>query len=509
VPQRSPEQPVIVVGAGPTGLALSCELAAAGIACTVLERRAAPSAGSRAMTLFSRTMEILDLRGHAGDLAAAGRPVTQLVTTVGSPLDFAELDSPFAYANVIPQSRTEEVLQRRALDLGVTIERETEVTGLLQGSSEVTVQARNGGGGWERRAGYVVGCDGAGSIVRRRAGIGFRGRTYELAPILGDVRLRKPPPDALVALPGRGGILVAIPYGDGRYRIGMAFRDMRWTDRDVTLEEFGERLTAAVGFDPQPYDPGWLARFRIHQRIADRYRSGRVLLAGDAAHVHSPLGGQGLNLGIQDAVNLGWKLAAEIRGWAPPGLLDSYQAERRPHALHIVRSTDRATRLVTHPSPLLRTARKAALGTVLSSARLRRRVAAAMTGLSSDYAGHAMAGGPRLRAGSRVPDLTLPGPGASRLYELMRDGRFLLLDLHADGPAVKAAAPWGDRVTAVHVTRPVRELAGVGALLIRPDGFAGWVEDDTEPGDRGERARAALHRWCGAETTTAGAAAGI
>ncbi|MFD4528627.1 FAD-dependent oxidoreductase [Streptomyces sp. NPDC058470] len=497
----APEQSVIVVGAGPTGLALACELATAGVSCTVLERRLTPSAQSRAMGLYSRTMEVLDLRGHADALAALGRPVGRMVPARGAMVDFAELDSRFPYLNVIPQSRTEEVLQQHALGLGVTVEREAEVFGLEQDGSGVTLQVRSAAGEWEESADFVVGCDGAHSVVRELSGIAFRGRTYDIAPILADVRLRKPPPDDLLLLSGRGGVMVSVPYGGGLYRIAVARRDRPWTRDPVTLEELGDLLTRALGFDPEPYAPEWLARFKIHQRIADQYRTGRVLLAGDAAHLHSPLGGQGLNLGIQDAVNLGWKLAAEVQGWAPADLLDSYETERRPQAERILQTTDRATRLATTTSAALTALRRTALAKALSHRRIQRFVGESISGLRADYARRGVRGGLRMRAGQRVPDLTVPRAGAApvRLYELMRDGRFLLLDLSDDGRAAALTEAWGSRVSPVRVGGPLPELTGVRTLLVRPDGYAAWVEGEEEPGGRDERVRDALHRWCGVE----------
>lgn len=498
---NAPEQSVIVVGAGPTGLALACELAAAGVSCTVLERRLAPSAQSRAMGLYSRTMEVLDLRGHADTLAAAGRPVGRMVPARGALVDFTELDSRFPALHVVPQSRTEEVLQQRALDLGVTVERGVEVFGLEQDGSGVVLQVRNDDGEWEESADYVVGCDGAHSAVRDLAGIAFRGRTYDIAPVLADVRLGSPPPDDVLVLSGNGQVMVSVPYGDGLYRIAVARRDRPWTREPVTVEELAELMTRSLGFDPKPYDPAWLARFKIHQRIADQYRSGRVLLAGDAAHLHSPLGGQGLNLGIQDAVNLGWKLASAVQGWAPAGLLDSYEAERRPQAERILRATDRATRLATSPSPAVTALRRAALAQLLSHRRIRRLAGEAISGLRAGYARRGGPGSSGLRPGQRVPDLTVPRPGAApvRLYELMRDGRFLLLDLGADGRAADLTEAWGSRVCPVRVDGPVPELAGVSALLVRPDGYAAWVDGENGPEGREERTRRALNRWCGTE----------
>ncbi|MFF3412374.1 FAD-dependent oxidoreductase [Streptomyces sp. NPDC002742] len=511
----APEQSVIVVGAGPTGLALACELAAAGVSCTVLERRLAPSAQSRAMGLYSRTMEVLDLRGHADTLAALGRPVGRMVPVRGARIDFAGLDTRFPYLNVIPQNRTEEVLQRRALGLGVTVERGAEVFGLAQDGSGVTLQVRAGGGEWEESADFVVGCDGAHSAVRELAGIAFRGRTYPIAPILADVRLRQPPPDDVLIMSGGGGVTVSVPYGEGLYRIAVARRDRPWTREPVTLDELRETLTDALGFDPGPHEPEWLARFKIHQRIADQYRTGRVLLAGDAAHLHSPLGGQGLNLGIQDAVNLGWKLGAEVQGWAPAGLLDTYEAERRPQAERILRATDRATWLATSPSATVTAVRRMVMAKALSSRRVRRVAGEAISGLRNGYTeraaggfrGAGTAGGPggrkglAVRAGQRVPDLTVPqvGGAAVRLYALMRDGRFVLLDLGEDGGCAALTEAWGSRVSPVRVGGAVPELPGVGVVLVRPDGYAAWVDGVGDPEGRRARVRGALRRWCGEE----------
>ncbi|MEU6145017.1 FAD-dependent oxidoreductase [Streptomyces sp. NPDC047081] len=572
---NAPEQSVIVVGAGPTGLALACELAAAGVSCTVLERRTSPSAQSRAMGLYSRTMEVLDLRGHADALTAVGRPVGRMVPARGAVLDFTELDTRFPALHVIPQSRTEEVLQRHALDLGVIVQRGAEVFGLEQDGSGVVLQVRTESGEWEESADYVVGCDGAHSAVRELAGIAFRGRTYDIAPVLADVRLRKPPPDDVLVLSGGGGVMVSVPYGDGLYRIAVARRDRPWTREAVTLEELSELLTLSLGFDPGPYDAEWLARFKIHQRIADSYRTGRVLLAGDAAHLHSPLGGQGLNLGIQDAVNLGWKLAAAVQGWAPAGLLDSYETERRPQAQRILRATDRATALATSPSGAVTAARRVVLAGLLGRRTVRRVAGEAISGLRAGYGGRggsggaglgsgrgasglggtgrrssllraglgglgvgsgerasglraglgssggraglggsgvraglgglgslrAAVGGSGVRVGRRVGDLTVPRPGGApvRLYELMRDGRFVLLDLTVDGRGAGVAEAWGSRVCPVLVAGPVGELGGVAGLLVRPDGYAAWVDGEGDPGGFEGRVREALLRWCGAE----------
>ncbi|MDT9698161.1 FAD-dependent oxidoreductase [Streptomyces sp. P17] len=503
----TPEQSVIIVGAGPTGLALACELAAAGVACTVLERRTAPSTQSRAMGVYSRTMEVLDLRGHADSLTAVGRPVGRMLPAPGAAIDFTAIDSPFPALYVLPQSRTEEALQQRAIDLGVIVQRGAEVFGLEQDATGVRLHVRTESGEWEESADYVVGCDGAHSAVRELSGIAFRGRTYDIAPILADVYLETPPPDDVTILSGGGAMMVSVPFGDGLYRVAVGHRDHPWTRDEVTLEELAERLKQVLGFDPKPHDPQWLARFKIHQRLADQYRTGRVLLAGDAAHLHSPLGGQGLNLGIQDAVNLGWKLAATLQGWAPAGLLDTYQSERRPQAQKILKATDHATRMATHPSPVVSGLRRMVLARLLGRRRIQKFAGEALSGLRAGYAGRgrpALLGGARLRAGQRVPDLAVPqADGAPvRLYELMRDGRFLLLDLHGDGGAAAVADAWGSRVCPVRVDGSVPQLSGLSAVLVRPDGYAAWVDSTSSTTGREGRVRQALHRWCGTEGPT-------
>ncbi|MEZ0095341.1 FAD-dependent monooxygenase [Streptacidiphilus sp. EB129] len=509
-------QSVIVVGAGPTGLTLACELATAGVSCTVLERRAAPSPESRAIGLYSRTMELLSLRGHAEALAALGRPVGRLAVGRGAGVDFAELDSPFPYLNALPQSSVEVLLQQHALDLGVTIERQAEVYDLSQDGLGVTLKVRTPHGEWEESADYVVGCDGAHSAVRDFAGIAFRGRTYDMAPILADVRLRKAPPQDLVLIPSRGGILLSMPYGDGWYRIAVAHRDNPWSREPVTLTELRSLMLEALGFDPEPYDPKWITRFKIHQRIADQYRTGRVLLAGDAAHLHSPLGGQGLNLGIQDAVNLGWKLAAEVQGWAPTGLLDSYEAEQRPYAQRVLRATDRATRFATSTSNLAFTLRRSVLPKLLGIRPVRQFAEESLSGLRNHYAADGPVGGScsgkselPLRTGMRVPDLLLSMRGSApvRLYDLLRDGRLLLVDFEPDGRAANRADAWGNRVNTVVATSPTLGLDGVTTLLVRPDGYVAWVDGTAAPDRRVERVGEALLRWCGvAEYATPGLA---
>jgi 2-polyprenyl-6-methoxyphenol hydroxylase-like FAD-dependent oxidoreductase len=494
VSRNTPEQAVIVVGAGPAGLTLACELAAAGVSCTVLERRAQPSAEPRPMALHSRTLEVLDLRGLADELLAAGTRVGRVALGGGAAVDFAALDSRFPHLTVVPQARVEEVLRERAADLGVTVEHGTEVWGLRQSGTDVTLQVRTDTEEWEESADYVVGCDGASSAVRQLTGIPFHGGTYGIAPVLADVRLRKPPPQEALVLFERGGFVFSLPCGDGRWRFLVAHRDLRWTDAPVTLGEVTRHLGRALGFDPRPYDAAWLTRFKIHQRLADQYRAGRVLLAGDAAHLHSPLGGQGLNLGVQDAVNLGWKLAAEIQGWAPPGLLDTYESERRPHAAQVLRATDRATSLATTSSPLLGGARRAALR--LATPAARRRTAELAAGLRLAYP---PAGAPAsAHAGRRLPDRIISRHEAppARLYELMRDGRFLLLDSTAEGTAAALAEGWASRVCTVRTPAPLPGFPEAAVLLARPDGYLAWTAPATSPADH---LRATLLHWCGPE----------
>ncbi|GCD44252.1 monooxygenase [Streptomyces paromomycinus] len=495
---------VAVVGAGPTGLMLACELALAGVRTRVFERRTEPQRDSRALSLHPRSVEVIDQRGLLDRFLPLGRTVpgwhfAQLPTH----LDFSVLDSRHGYTLFLAQAHTEALLAERARELGVEVERGCEVAGLSQDAdgAEVEVCGRDGDVA-TIRARYVVGCDGGRSVVRQAAGIAFPGTDETLTGVLGDFAVTDPA--ALDAARARG-VLVA-PMEDGVVRLVLIDPErMRVpTGEPVTLEEFRESLTRMCGTDCGVAEPRWLSRFGNATRLAESYRAGRVLLAGDAAHIHFPAAGQGLNTGLQDAMNLGWKLAAEVNGWAPPGLLDTYDVERRPVGQTVTENTEVQTLLAEltlvrqyqRPAAALRKL----FGELLGMEEVNRTLATQVSALGTAYPA---APGSDPLVGRRMPDIGLKAAAseAVRVYELLTAGRFVHLDLAGDDPDFEAAvtAGWGSRVTAVTVgdREAHPNLAGVAEVLIRPDGHVAWVSRTAGAGDRRAERRAALSAWAG------------
>ena len=452
---------VVVVGAGPTGLLLAGDLAEAGVAVTVLERRAEESNLTRALGVNARTMEQLEMRGLADELAATG-PVIQALRLLEDrvQIDMRALPSRFASVLVTPQYEVERVLQRRATALGVRLVRGAEVTGVAQDGHgvEVVVRAVEGAAA-SYRASYVVGADGVHSAVRRALGLPFPGRSVIKSVMLADVRLSSPPSEVLSLNAYDDGFALIVPFGDGWYRV-MAWNRLHQVGdtAPVELAEIGEVTRRALGTDPGMHDSRWLSRFRCDERQVPRYRVGRVFLAGDAAHCHSPAGGQGMNTGMQDAANLSWKLAAAVRGWGDERLLDSYHAERHPIGRQVLRSSGATVRLAM-VRPWWGKAACNVIGQLLRSIPpVAARVAIIFSGLSVRYPAPR---GVDPRVGTRVPDIPLID---GRLYEALRGGRFVLIGAEAAGidllPQVDAAVP----------ARPTGEL-----LLVRPDGYLAWI----------------------------------
>ena len=358
---------VIVVGAGPTGLALANALRAYGTDVVVLERREEPSAESRAVAVHARSLEVLETIGLAASLAGAGVVVPRAAVRDRDrrllAIDFTTLPSRYPFVLMVPQSATEAVLLAALRERGVEPLRGHEVSslGLRAGADGVTVKTGGPAGGTTVHGRFLVGCDGAHSAVRAALGIGFHGAEYNETFALADVRMAWPLPRGEVQLfLSPAGLAVVAPLPDERWRVVASVRDADGPPTRAGLQEILERR------GPQRHRARveellWASEFRIAHRIADRFRLGRAFLAGDAAHVHSPAGGQGMNTGLQDAVNLAWKLALAVRGEGGEELLDSYELERRPVAAQVVRQTDRLTRMATTRSPLAQHARNMAL----------------------------------------------------------------------------------------------------------------------------------------------------
>jgi 2-polyprenyl-6-methoxyphenol hydroxylase-like FAD-dependent oxidoreductase len=484
---------VIIVGAGPTGLMLSRELALAGVQHRVIERRKTATSESRALGLQARTLEVFDMRGIADEIVSEGNPIPRVRLSLGqSILDLQQLDTRFGQLHITPQSRTEAILERHVASLGVTVERNTQVIDVTQASDHVVVRLRADDREWEDRARWVIGCDGPHSVVRSSQGIGFPGKTYPYTIIVADVLLDEEPPDPLLIHVGRQGLVVSTDFGNGRFRMGVIDRGKPWSDDPVDLDEVRTTLKTLFGRDIGPRDPSWTSRFRIQERQATAYRKGRILLAGDAAHIHSPLGGQGLNLGLQDAMNLGWKLAAVVRGDVPEDILDTYEPERRRVSNGVIKATDIATRMMTSPMWAPRTLRQIVIPVALRLRRSHQWLAGGLSGISVRYHyGKAAKNSPG--PGSRLPDVQILRPGAlpTSLFKELRSCHFVFID--QDGQLESAIGPWRDRVDVVSGRVPRPEFKNLGGILVRPDGYCAWAggHDDLAG------LTAALHRWAG------------
>ncbi|MEU1965692.1 rifampin monooxygenase [Micromonospora sediminicola] len=470
---------VIIAGGGPTGLMLAAELRLHGVRAVVLERDAEPTTVVRSLGMHVRSIEVLDQRGLLERFLAVGRTFRHGGYFAGIAKEWPpRMDTAHGYVLGVPQPVTERLLAEHATEAGAEIRRGCELVGLSQDEDGVTVELADG---TRLRSRWLVGCDGGRSTVRKLLGVGFPGEPSRSETLLGVMELTAAPDEvaAVTAEVRRTQLRFGVgPVGDGDglYRVVVPAAGVA-DDRTVppTIEEFRQQLRATAGTDFGVHSPRWLSRFGDATRLAERYRVGRVLLAGDAAHVHPPLGGQGLNLGIQDAFNLGWKLAAQVRGWAPANLLDTYQAERRPVAADVLANTRAQTELMSlEPGP--RAVRRL-LAELMDFEEVNRYLIEKITAVSVRYD----VGGGHELVGRRLRDVRLE---RGHLYGLMHSGRGLLLD-RTGGLSV---AGWTDRVD--HVVDAGAEL-DVPALLLRPDGHVAWVGDDQrELVDR-------LSRWFG------------
>jgi 2-polyprenyl-6-methoxyphenol hydroxylase-like FAD-dependent oxidoreductase len=467
---------------------LAGELALSRVDVAIVERRASQDlAGSRAGGLHSRTIEVLDQRGIADRFLSQGK-TAQVAGFAMIPLDISEFPTRHNYGLALWQNHIERILAAWVDELAVPIYREREVTGFAQDHNGVDVELSEGR---SLRAQYLVGCDGGRSLVRKKAGIDFPGWDPSVSYLIAEAEMTGEP--ALGIRLGAKGVNGLGRLEDGkRVRAVLIEPDVRQGD-EPTLDELREALIAVYGTDYGVHDVTWLSRFTDTTRQAASYRERRVLLAGDAAHVHAPSGGQGLNIGVQDAVNLGWKLAQVVAGTSPASLLDTYQAERHPIGARVLKTTMAATAL-NHGDERTNALRET-MADLLKMDEPRKRYAAMMSGLDIRYdlgTGHPL-------LGRRMPDLDLvTDHGPQRMFALLHDARPVLLNLGEAGAL--DIAPWADRVKRVDARYagawelPVLgAVAAPTAVLIRPDGHVAWVGDGTDQG-----LRDALTTWFGA-----------
>lgn len=482
------EHAVVIAGGGPTGMMLAAELALAKVDVAVVERRPDHGlVGSRAGGLHSRTIEVLDQRGIAGRFLAEGQvaQAAMLATTV---LDMSDFPTRHPYALGIWQNQIERIMGAWVAELPVRTYHGSEVTGFAQDDSGVDVELS---GDRSLRARYLVGCDGGRSVIRRAAGIGFPGWDPTVSNLIAEVETAEPPELGTrrdeKGIHGIGRLEYEIRDGEVVYADSGPVRVVVTEQRlqvagEPTLHDLSEALIAVYGTDFGVHSPAWISRFTDMTRQAAAYRAGRVLLAGDAAHVHSPAGGQGLGLGVQDAVNLGWKLAQVVHGTAPESLLDTYEEERHPVAARALQHTMAQRALQRGDERTQALAR--VVSELASMEEPRRHLAGLISGLDIHYdlgEGHPL-------LGRRMPDLDLvTADGPVRVFSLLHDARPVLLDLGGAGGF--DLAPWADRVGRTDASHTGEwELPVLGAVaaptvvLIRPDGYVAWVGERTHLG---------------------------
>ncbi|MFC8282549.1 FAD-dependent monooxygenase [Streptomyces cyaneofuscatus] len=490
---------VAVVGGGPVGMLLAAELALHGVRTTVLERLPAPTGESKAGTLHARTAQTLNRRGlleavQPGPHRASAHPHRQVPFHFGGifGLDLAPVVEEFPAMLGSPQAYAENVFARRAQQLGAEIRRGQDVTAVEDTGDEVRLTVRGVDGESVLRAGWVVGCDGVRSTVRKQAGIPFSGTLPTISCLMGEVELAEPHrvPAGWQRTERGWTIFWVNPYG--RSRIGTY--DFRGPHPDrhspVTLEELRGEAERITGERVAMSDPKWLTRFSDAALQAEEYRRGRILVAGDAAHVHFPAGGQGLNTGLQDAVNLGWKLAAEVNGWAPPGLLDTYHSERHPVAAEVLYNV-RAQVALMNPDPSADALRQL-FGELMGMKEVNAYLAGMVSGTRTVY-GVGRPDDPM--AGRFVHDLRLKTErGPVPLASLLHAGRGLLLDTAGRPDLREVARPWAERVDVVSAAAEGEELPAE-AVLLRPDGYAAWSAQGGTADARD--LETALLRWFG------------
>jgi 2-polyprenyl-6-methoxyphenol hydroxylase-like FAD-dependent oxidoreductase len=471
------EHEVVIAGGGPTGLMLAGELALAGVDVVIVERRTSQDLdGSRAGGLHSRTLEVLDQRGIAERFVSEGKE-HPFVGYAGTFLDISDFPTRHNYLLALKQNRIEPILAGWVDELGVPILRGRDVVGFTQDDAGLVIALSDD---TSLRAEYLVGCDGGRSLIRKTAGIAFLGWDPTTSYLIAEVEMEDEPTVGM--RPEGGGIGPVNPAeGGGPYGVVLVEKEVDHTS-EPTLEVVSEALVAAYGTDYGVHSPTWISRFTDATRQAESYRRGRVLLAGDAAHIHGPQGGQGLNTGVQDAVNLGWKLGQVVGGTSPDSLLETYHAERHPVGARVLHNTMAQVALarIDERSQALRDT----VLELLSMDEPRKRIAGMISGLDIHYdlgEGHPL-------LGRRMPDVDLyTAEGPARVYTLLHDARALFLNL--GDPGGFDVSPWADRVRLVEARQdgvwelPVLgEVAALPAVLVRPDGHVAWAGDLTDPG---------------------------
>jgi 2-polyprenyl-6-methoxyphenol hydroxylase-like FAD-dependent oxidoreductase len=508
-PSRRSDHPVIVNGAGPVGLALACELARHGVPHRIFDKTPGPVTESRALAIFPRTLEIFESMGLLEEILAEGQRLNAVSmysdAKLLAHLKLDRLETPYPFAIALPQSRTERILRARLEALGGRVEPQMELIGIDQDAGSVRARYRRADEVEEIVEGaWLIGCDGAHSAARHLIGMTFQGGQYEEEFLLADVKIESELPDNEAHLfLAKDGLFAYFPFRGGRGRIIATQRAAGEKPELAEVQAMADRRS----FHPMKLsDPAWMAWFHISHRMVEHYSKGRVFLAGDAAHIHSPAGGQGMNTGIQDAFNLGWKLALVAHGIAGPHLLSGYEAERMPVARSVVTLTDRMTRMATAHSPAVQHLRDVIVPLLTGITFLKEAMAERMAELSIDYRSSAWVehhGVAAVHAGDRAPDAVLYDRAERverRVFELLKTPGFLLLAFEGYNAAeIGQGILKGLPGQAFRVTRPGREIetgtledrdhqariayqAGDGGLLvlIRPDGYIGFRGQDLE-----------------------------
>jgi 2-polyprenyl-6-methoxyphenol hydroxylase-like FAD-dependent oxidoreductase len=495
---------VLIVGAGPTGLVTAHELERNGVVCRIVDKSAHRSIHSKAIAIHARTLETFELMKIVDEFLAAGQPITAVdlhgergpIAQVG----FGSLDTRYPYVLGVPQDETERILEERVAQHGVRVERNTELIGLAPQDRGVRARLRSGGRVEEVEAEWLIGCDGPHSAVREQLAVPFAGSTYREYLVLADIKIRGDldHSEARVHL-HKDGALAFFPMPEDRWRLIVTNSPADWQG-EPTLAQCQALIDERGPGGIELTEPRWASVFRIHRREAAHFRLNRVFLAGDAAHIHSPVGGQGMNAGIGDAVNLAWKLSLVLANTAGPKLLDSYEAERKPVDEAVIRQTDRATRLVSMHGSATRFVRDHLMSLVTRLPSVEERIGTAVSGISVDYRhspvveDHAV-GTQGPRAGDRAPDALVSkvqGGASLRLYDLVAERRHVLLLIEDDSAADLPSAPpeFSEHALAVYrcsasgiqggelidCRGEVAARYGMtpAAYLIRPDGYVGF-----------------------------------